>query len=255
MIRIVHLSDIHMTKNGEPIWGVDVKRSFDLAIDKISEMKQDIDAIIVSGDISDNGSIESYQYVDSAFRKIGVPTYCCPGNHDNIEVLRYVCERGFIKIPQSVNIKGWKFIFLNSVVPDNEELGKNKARGYLDAVSLKELEENIIKTAENIVIVLHHPPIEPGGWLNRKLLDNREEFNAIIRKYKQVKLVMYGHTHYNLQLKLEGILYSSPSSIGFAFDKKLPKFEIAKGQEGYNVLCLSSKAMLCSNILLVNPMV
>jgi hypothetical protein len=71
---------------------------------------------------------------------------------------------------------------------------------------------------------LHHPPIEPGGWLNRKLLDNRDIFNKLIRKYEQVKLVLYGHTHYNLQTSLDGILYTSASSIGFAFDKELSKY-------------------------------
>ena len=236
MIRILHISDIHLTQSDSPLWGVDVRRNFDSAIVSIAKIKKQIDAIFITGDLSNDGSIESYEYIDNAFRAIGIPTYCCMGNHDNQQNMESTFSRGYIILNSIVRLVNWKFIMLNSVVPD-EEIGKNKARGYLSDDSLTFLESNL-DDSYNVAIVLHHPPIEPGGWLNRKLLENRNEFNDLIKRHPQVKLVLYGHTHYNQQTCLDGILYSSTPSTGFAFDKDLPKFQINHGAEGYNIVSL-----------------
>ena len=78
-MRIIHMSDIHLVKDGAKIWDTDTKSHFDKALKKISQIK-DIDAIFVSGDLSDDGSLWTYQYIDDSFKSLGIPTYCCPGN-------------------------------------------------------------------------------------------------------------------------------------------------------------------------------
>lgn len=84
-MRIVHISDIHLTENGTEIWGINTLEHFQKAIHKIKEM-DGLDGIIVSGDLSNDGSKWTYECIDRAFEEIGVPTYCCPGNHDNLEM-------------------------------------------------------------------------------------------------------------------------------------------------------------------------
>lgn len=243
MIKIAHITDIHLTKDGSPIWETDVKRNFDLVVKKIMTSFSDIGAIVISGDLSNDGSIESYKYINDALNTIKIPTYVCPGNHDNISNMQYVFERGCVKMPKSLHVGDWKFIFLNTVISDEEDFGKNKARGRLSSSELQYLDEFISADEYNTVIVLHHPPLEPGGWLDRKLLDNRNEFNRIIYKYPQVKLVLYGHTHYNLQSKINDIIYSAPAAVSFAFDKNLSKFEVAKGEEGFSIVSLDGDSI------------
>ena len=253
MIRILHISDFHLTGNGTSLWGVDVKRNFDMAIACIDKMKTDIDAIFITGDMSNVGSTDSYQYIDYAFRQIGVPTYCCPGNHDNLKNMATIFSNGYIKFIPVVYIADWKFIFLNSVIPDETEEGKNKARGWLSQKTLLQLEDALTVDNKNTCIVLHHPPIEPGGWLNRKLLDNRDEMIAIITKYPQAKLVLFGHTHYRQQLIQNNIIYSSAPAIGFAFDKDLPKFQIAHGNEGFNIVSIDDDYIkICTKTIYEN---
>ena len=46
----------------------------------------------------------------------------------------------------------------------------------------------------------------------------------------------YMGTHYHTDSIINGIVYSSAPSIGFAFNPNLPKFEIASGEEGFNVI-------------------
>lgn len=62
------------------------------------------------------------------------------------------------------------------------------------------------------------------------------DFNAFIQDFEHVKLVMYGHIHYHTRERIGHVVYTSASSVGFAFDKDLPKFQIADGKEGFSVI-------------------
>ena len=234
-MRIIHMSDLHLTKEGVPIWDTNTMDHFNKSIEIIRGMK-DIDAIVVTGDISNDGSEWTYRYADRLFSSLGIPTYCCPGNHDSLKVMLNEYKPSFYQVlPPSCKIKGWKLVMLNSVVPADEDPDQNKARGFLSDESLdyviQELEEGL-----PTIIALHHPPLEPGGWLNRRLLDNRETFNQIIQSYSNARLVIYGHIHYFTDVQIGHIRYSSSTSVGFAFDKDLPKFQIADGLEGFSLI-------------------
>ena len=234
-MRIIHMSDLHLTKEGVPIWDTNTMDHFNKSIEIIRGMK-DIDAIVVTGDISNDGSEWTYRYADRLFSSLGIPTYCCPGNHDSLKVMLNEYKPSFYQVlPPSCKIKGWKLVMLNSVVPADEDPDQNKARGFLSDESLdyviQELEEGL-----PTIIALHHPPLEPGGWLNRRLLDNRETFNQIIQSYSNARLVIYGHIYYFTDVQIGHIRYSSSTSVGFAFDKDLPKFQIADGLEGFSLI-------------------
>ena len=229
------MSDLHLTKGGCPIWETNTMEHFNKSIEIIRGM-HNIDAIVVTGDISDDGSEWTYQYADRLFSSLGIPTYCCPGNHDSLKVMLEV-------LPESCIIRGWNMIMLNSVITDDEVANQNKSRGFLTKSSINHMIQKL-EEGHPTIIALHHPPLEPGGWLNRKLLDNRSDFNEIISQYSNVRLVIYGHIHYYTDVKRGHIRYSSSSAVGFAFDKELPKFQIAKGLEGFSIIDIDKEGVM-----------
>lgn len=83
-MRIICLSDLHITEFGVQIWDTSTLAHFNNAISLISTIPS-VDAIIVSGDIADKGSPWAYDYVRQAFNNLRVATYFVPGNHDNIQ--------------------------------------------------------------------------------------------------------------------------------------------------------------------------
>ena len=243
------MSDLHLTKDGCPIWETNTMEHFNRSIDVIRGMK-DIDAIVVTGDISNDGSEWTYKYADRLFSSLGIPTFCCPGNHDSLKVMLEEYNPSFFKVlPQSCIIDGWNLILLNSVIQDDEDPNQNKARGFLSEASLNYMIQKLEEGFPSI-IALHHPHLEPGGWLNRKLLDNRDDFNKIISLYDNVKLVIYGHIHYFTNVLKGHVRYCSSSSVGFAFDKDLPKFQIADGYEGINLIEIINDSITINNIQL-----
>lgn len=249
-MRIIHMSDLHLTKDGFPIWGTNTIDHFNRSMDIIRGMK-DIGAIIVTGDISNDGSEWTYRYADRVFSSFGIPTFCCPGNHDSLKVMLDDNKHSFYQVLPSCTIEGWNLIMLNSVIPDEDLPNQNKARGFLSESSMDYM---IQKLEEGLptIIALHHPPLEPGGWLNRKLLDNRKEFNGIISQFTNVKLVLYGHIHYFTDVQQRHIRYSSSTAVGFAFDKTLPKYQIADGLEGFSLIEIDNKSIHICNVLLSN---
>lgn len=236
-MKIIHISDLHIADNGEPIWGTDTKAHFDRAIEKISHEK-DIDAIFITGDIADNGAAWSYEYVDQAMFKLGIPTYVCPGNHDWGPTM---CEKlKYCKMLKSETIGDWRFVFMDSTVIDPDDASKNKARGYFKNSDQQYLEFTLPASDRPTCILLHHSPIEPGGWMNKKLLENRQDFKEFISNYESVKLVLFGHIHYPMTEVHNEVLYSSAPSIGFAFDKDMPKYQIMDNQEGYSIIHINT---------------
>ncbi len=136
------MSDLHLTKDGYPIWETNTMEHINLSIDVISGM-QDIDAIVVTGDILNDGSEWTYKYADKLFSSLGIPTFCCPGNHDSLNMMPNEFRPSFYKeFPPSCMIKGWNLIMLNSVIPDKEEVEKNKSRGFLTEKSMSFLIQN-----------------------------------------------------------------------------------------------------------------
>ena len=85
-MRIIHLSDIHLENNGVPIWETDTMCHLNKAINIIKSLAN-VDVIVVSGDLSNDGSRWTYEYIDEIFETTGIPTICCPGNHDSISMM------------------------------------------------------------------------------------------------------------------------------------------------------------------------
>ena len=65
-MKIIHMSDLHLSADGALVWEEDCRRKFLTAIKQI-KMMRDVDAIIVSGDISNDGSLNSYYFADRVF--------------------------------------------------------------------------------------------------------------------------------------------------------------------------------------------
>ena len=232
-MKIIHISDLHIADNGLSIWDTDTCVHFDKAIQQISA-ESNVDAIFISGDIADNGSVWAYEYVDKTMAELGIPTYICPGNHDSLSNMRMTMK--YCQMRRNIKIRDWNFIILDSTMVDPDDPTKNRARGSLKEEDLEFIEQSANESKSPICIVMHHSPIEPGGWMNKKLLENRGALKNLISRLQQVKLVLFGHVHYPVTEIYGSTVFTSAPSVGFAFDKDLPKYQISSGDEGYNIL-------------------
>lgn len=237
MMKIIHVTDIHMLANNESeIYGINPYSLLKSLIENIRMIK-DIDCVIITGDIANRGEYGAYILVDKLFNGLNNPVYWLQGNHDLSEVMLQVANKVSIKADKSFIIKNTKFILLQSVMRDEGDLSSNKARGYLFDYEMsfikRELEEN---NFQNCVVALHHPPILSNTWTDRRILDNRSEFINLLEQYPKVKLVLYGHQHIAQHRFINGINYVSSPPTSFHYDPNGEKFAILNNRQGFGII-------------------
>ncbi|WP_328748348.1 metallophosphoesterase [Streptomyces sp. NBC_00285] len=215
-MRIIHLSDTHVESVDAPNGnGVNATDSLRLMLTELRHVR-DVDAVVVTGDIADDGAVEAYttvrELVGEFARPHGAPVFYTTGNHDEREAFGKVLGSGHAQ-PQSVletgdseraavsTVGGHRFVTLDSLVP-------GKVYGRFTEAQLDWLREVLRTPAEHgTVLAFHHPPLSLGLSVTQQVfgLLNPGELAEAIRG-SDVRVVLTGHFH----LQLFGMLESVP---------------------------------------------
>ena len=228
-MKILHLTDCHLHDNEKELKaGYVTYDSLQRVINLAIESDFDFDVIIASGDISQTPSPTSYKLFENLISSLDVPVLAVPGNHDDAQQLQNVVEKcptdkACIKI-----INNTLFLLINSQVKDKEH-GQIEEEDLLYIESL--LEQYKEKTA---VVVVHHPPVLTGShWMDKIGLNNKEAFLNTLAHYPNVKMVLFGHAHQEIESQFQHIrLLGTPSSCyqfkpgteNIEYDNKKPGF-------------------------------
>lgn len=239
MLKIIHITDLHLLgdESGK-IYGLNPFISFQKIAEAIGKIK-DADCVIITGDIANNGEYQAYIQVNELLVNIKIPILWLQGNHDISEVMLQVAPKIKIMSDKSFLIKDTKVILLHSVMRDEDNLSRNKGRGYLFDYEMSflksELEEN---NFNHCIIGLHHPPVLSNSWADRRILDNRDEFINLIEHYPKVKLVIYGHQHITQHTIINGINYISSPPTSFHYDPNGEKFSLLEKGPGFGIISI-----------------
>ena len=245
-IKLVHITDMHLSKSKETLYKE--LNPFDSYIEVLSDIKKSNwkpDGLIVTGDISNDGSIESYKNAFNEFISLKIPILCIPGNHDCKENLK-TC------LPQNISsrlqiISDWVFIGLDTSQKANPS-------GFLNSNELSTLKTRIEEHCKkNIIICLHHQPVLISSkWIDEIGLENKEEFFEMIEKYKNIKGIFFGHIHQEFNSNLNNIgIYGTPSTCR-QFKPGKKKFELDVLPPAYRRIELSRNGTIKSNVVWID---
>lgn len=165
MARIIQITDTHVVVPPNKV----SKRleSAELLKQAVENIKANlpklgpVDAIIATGDISDNGTPESYVLFRELIAPLELPLYVIPGNHDRREAMREVFgDDSYIPasgpLNWSVSIQGLNLIGLDTLV-------EGQGSGVLTAQTLDYLESALLNCGDTPTwIAMHHPPFASG---------------------------------------------------------------------------------------------
>ncbi|MEU5888357.1 metallophosphoesterase [Streptomyces sp. NPDC047461] len=215
-MRILHLSDTHLERTDAPNRrGVNAHDSLRLMLAELRHV-QGVDAVVVTGDLADDGTVEAYTAVREMFGEFaqrlgGAPVFCTTGNHDEREAFAEVLGSGHPepgRVLESAEgeraavsvVAGWRFVTLDSLVP-------GKVHGQLGAAQLDWLRDVLATPSPNgTVLAFHHPPFALDNPLQQLFgLRNPADLAAAVRG-TDVKVILTGHFH----LQLCGFLESVP---------------------------------------------
>ncbi|AKJ15323.1 metallophosphoesterase [Streptomyces incarnatus] len=211
-MRILHLSDTHLDRAGGPdADGADGTAALRRMLAELEQLR-DLDAVVVTGDVADDGSREAYlrarDLLGGFARERGARVFYTTGNHDErgafADVLGSghedpdaVCEGPEGERAAASTLGGWRLVTLDTLVP-------GKGYGRLSWAQLHWL-RGVLATpaAHGTVVALHHPPIALDVEVQQALgLANAQELGDTIRG-TDVELVLCGHFHLQLLGRLE----------------------------------------------------
>lgn len=228
-IRIIQVSDIHLFQEPEEeLLSVKTQESFKTIIDLIKAEGKPIDIILLSGDLSQDGSEKSYKCIADMVECLGAPVYWIPGNHDNVPVMSTVYPYKSVKNDKHIVLPNWQLILLNSQLP-------NAVEGELDSVQLKFLSDCLqSNTNDPAIIFMHHQPVSvQTTWLEPLGLNNPEDLWQVLQQFSQVHSIFFAHVHQEFAGDFHGIpCYALPSTciqfkpnvVDFALDNVPPGY-------------------------------
>lgn len=232
-ITIAQVTDMHIfASEQQQLLGMPTTESFHAVIERLKALRSELDLLLLTGDLSGDGTPQSYGNLQNSLSPLFLPSYWLPGNHDNLAIVNEVLNLGLVSRRKCFERGGWNFVLLNSSVV-------GKVHGYLDSKTLEWLDLQLSTIVDKpTAVALHHPPFKINSrWLDNSSLQNSEEFFAVLDKYPQVRLVLFGHIHQEFYTQRQGVDYLGtpstcvqfrPGSQKFALDQKSPGFRLMK---------------------------
>jgi 3',5'-cyclic AMP phosphodiesterase CpdA len=226
MARLLHLSDLHAVAAGTLASGVlDANDLLREAIDTLFERLPaigPIDAVLVTGDISDDGSADSYAIAKAQLARLRLPVFVIPGNHDRRAAFREAFA-DTVPMPDDGPLD-WVVEVLGTQIVGLDTLVEGQGGGRLRARSLNHLVEALDQSeGRPVVVALHHPPLRTGiRFMDAIGLEDAEALEGILRRHDGPLRVLAGHVHGVYHGMLGGHpVFTAPSTCSaFALDQR-----------------------------------
>jgi len=186
---LAHLTDPHIVVGPGDSGSAEALAA---AVDAVLALRPGPEAVVITGDISNNGAAAEYERFVEVLAPLTMPVHVLPGNHDDRDALRErfaVPGRGPLQYVAQVGD-------LRLVACDTQRPGRDD--GALDDGRIEWLEARLEEDTAPTIVAMHHPPMVIG----LPVLDaigiaepERTALGELLARSPHVKRVVAGHVH------------------------------------------------------------
>lgn len=238
-VLLVQLSDSHLFADADvTLLGMNTRESLQRVIDLVREQQPHIDLVLATGDLSQDGTLASYQQFRDMTAPMGAPARWLAGNHDEPQIMADAAVHSDLLEPV-VDVGNWRITLLDSAVPGS-------VPGYLQDQQLQLLVQALSEAPNrHHLVCLHHHPVSIGcAWMEPIGLRNPDALFAVLDRFPQVKAVLWGHVHQEIDDQHNGVrLLASPSTC-IQFAPGSDDFQVSDQAPGYRWLRLRADGRL-----------
>jgi 3',5'-cyclic AMP phosphodiesterase CpdA len=244
MARFLQLTDLHVVPDADLVSGVlDTRMLVSSAVDTLLERMSaldPIDAVLVSGDISDDGSAESYEIARSQLDRLGLPLLVVPGNHDRREPMRTAFSD--LATMPARGLIDWVTTVGDTTVIGLDTLVEGQGGGELRESSLTLLAQTLpsLASERSVIVMMHHPPMRTGiQFMDAIGLGNLSALEQSLTAAPKDTLILSGHVHGVHHGRIAGCsIITAPSTCSyFALNRRADApVGFHSGATGYAVL-------------------
>ncbi|MDP6876419.1 MAG: metallophosphoesterase [Alphaproteobacteria bacterium] len=220
---IAQIADTHLVADSaaEPMFHA---RTEDLraCIADINGLDPPPDAVIHTGDMTQNGGVAEFAHARSLLAALRAPLYITPGNRDGREgMTRAFADDGYIRpngafVHYAVEAHPVRLIAVDSLADDGG------AKGDLCQDRLAALDATLAAApARPTALFMHHPPFDVPAAPDPFAYQRRQaaaDLAALLSRHPQVVHVFAGHMHRPWTARLGGVAASTVPSV--AVDKR-----------------------------------
>ena len=209
-MKLLQVTDTHLFSEADGcLLGVNTLDSFHAVIEEIKTQDIEFDAVLVTGDISQDHSIRSYQRFEQGITYLGKPCFWLPGNHDYKLSMDSIIPSVQVHADTHVLVgEHWQVVLLDSQV-------EGVPHGRLSDSQLKYLDEKLANNAHlHTLILIHHHPVFVGSeWIDQHSLHDADMLWAVVSKHNNVKAILGGHVHQDFNQLISGVrVMTTPST-------------------------------------------
>lgn len=193
LLKFVVLSDLHLGPPGVPVNGLDTGARLAEAIEVISRDHADAAFVLLAGDLADRGEIDAYHHLRDRLAALPMSVYITLGNHDDrtafLSVFGSERDDPLGRVSTVVDAGGHRIILLDTTEP-------GLVGGRLCDGRLNWLAERLDEARGRPVIVVQHHHANPLSLpVDEIILENAEDYLAVLQRHPEVRQVIAGHVH------------------------------------------------------------
>lgn len=238
-VRLVQLSDSHLFADADgSLLGMNTHDSLQRVVERVLAEQERVDLVLATGDLSQDGTEESYHQFRRMTAAIAAPARWLAGNHDEPLPMERAAA-GTDLLDPVTDIGNWRVVMLNSAIPGS-------VPGRLEDDQLHLLKQALQTAGDrHCLICFHHQPVSIDcAWMAPIGLRNPDQLFEVLEPYPQARALLWGHIHQEWDQQRGNLrLLASPSTC-VQFEPGSDDFKIDERSPGYRWLALHDDGRL-----------
>lgn len=244
-IKLLQITDTHLFEPSDgSLLSVNTLDSFQAVVEAIVAQKQPYDAVLSTGDISQDHSAMSYQRFEQGIAPLEKTCFWLPGNHDFKPSMTSVMPSEQIVQTEHVLLgEYWQMILLDSQV-----VGLPHGRLSDQQLALLEDKLKLHSDRHTLVLLHHHPLLVGSAWLDQHTLKDADDFWGVVGQHNNVKAVLCGHVHQDMNVMHQGVRVMATPSTCVQFKPNSDDFALDATSPGWRELELHANGELTTDV-------
>lgn len=234
-LAFLQITDSHLFAESEKeLLGIKTVQSFAAVVEHAGKYEH-CQAVLSTGDLSQDHSAQSYLNFSQHIKKLGLPCYWLPGNHDIQSVMLPSLLAQGLAQTKLIESEFWQVLLLDSQV-------EGVPHGLLSAEQLTFLQQTLQNNPHKYTLICVHHHVLPVGsaWLDQHILKNSEQFLEVIKPFPHVEAVLSGHVHQAGDTLQDGVRFITTPSTCAQFKPNSNEFALDSVAPGYRYLSLKA---------------
>ncbi|MDV2857942.1 3',5'-cyclic-AMP phosphodiesterase [Oceanimonas sp. CAM02] len=248
-IELSQITDTHLFADTEgDLLGVPTWHSCRAVVNAMKEELAGCDAILATGDLSQDQSPASYRHFVSMMAELTPPVFWLPGNHDEAPVMQAELDGAGIHQAKHLLGEHWQVLLLDSQA-------QGETCGRLSEQQLVMVDEAVVAYPHHhLLVAVHHQAVPVGcAWLDQHNLRNADELAVRLNQHNATRVVLCGHVHQGFDEVQNGIRYLASPSTCIQFKPLSDDFALDHTAPGWRQLSLHPDGRLSTRVWRLPP--